>query len=52
MTDFIIIDDDKTLNSLPPFLKKNLLLTSPFIGLTEAHLKDIEVILQKEVQVA
>jgi hypothetical protein len=50
--DFIIIDDDKTLNSLPPFLKKNLLLTSPFIGLTEAHLKDIEVILQKEVQVA
>lgn len=36
--DFIIIDDDKSLNSLPDFLKDNLIATSPLIGLTSEHL--------------
>ena len=36
--DFIIIDDDKSLNELPDFLKKNVVQTSPYIGLTEEHL--------------
>lgn len=31
--DFIIIDDDKSLNDLPKNLKSNLILTSPMIGL-------------------
>jgi hypothetical protein len=39
--DFIIIDDDKSLNDLPPFLKERLVLTSPMIGLTEVHLEAI-----------
>jgi hypothetical protein len=36
---FLIIDDDKSLNSLPEFLKKNLILTSPMVGLTKEHLE-------------
>lgn len=32
---FVIIDDDKMLNALPPSLKGNLVLTSPSIGLTD-----------------
>jgi len=32
---FVIIDDDKSLNDLPLFLKKHLVLTQPLIGLTE-----------------
>lgn len=35
--DFVIIDDDKSLNGLPPFLKDNLILTSPMVGLTDNH---------------
>ncbi len=35
--DFVIIDDDNSLNELPDFLKENLVQTSPHIGLTEAH---------------
>jgi hypothetical protein len=34
---FVIIDDDKSLNALPPFLKENLILTSPMVGLTDIH---------------
>jgi HAD domain in Swiss Army Knife RNA repair proteins len=45
--DFIIIDDDKSLNALPPYLKKKLILTSAYIGLTEEHLLDIQAILKK-----
>lgn len=37
--DFIILDDDKSLNDLPGSLKKNLLQTSPDIGLTEQHVR-------------
>lgn len=32
--DFVIIDDDKSLNDLPFSLKERLILTSPMIGLT------------------
>lgn len=40
--DYIIIDDDTSLNSLPEHLKDHLLLTSPLIGLTDAHLATIK----------
>ena len=33
--DFVIIDDDKSLNELPNFLKDNLVQTSSYIDLTE-----------------
>ena len=42
---FVIIDDDKSLNELPTHLKGNLILISPYIGLTEEHLEDIKSIL-------
>jgi hypothetical protein len=32
---FIIIDDDKSLNDLPFDIKRKLILTSPLIGLNE-----------------
>jgi hypothetical protein len=32
---FVIIDDDKSLNDLPPQLKSTLVLTSPYVGLNE-----------------
>ncbi|RZJ49519.1 MAG: hypothetical protein EOO44_18115 [Flavobacterium sp.] len=32
---FVIIDDDKSLNGLPDFLKHRLVLTSPLVGLTD-----------------
>ena len=35
--DFIIIDDDKSLNGLPLEIKKRLILTSPMIGLSDEH---------------
>ena len=40
--EFIIIDDDKSLNALPTFLKDNLILTSASIGLTENQLDEIQ----------
>ncbi len=40
--DFIILDDDKSLNELPTFLKENLVQTSALIGLTEEHLEIAE----------
>jgi len=39
--DFIIIDDDRSLNELPSNLKDRLILTSSFIGLSEHHLNEI-----------
>ena len=42
---FIIIDDNKSLNSLPSFLKGNLLQTSPATGLTQEHLEIARLIL-------
>jgi hypothetical protein len=44
---FVIIDDDKSLNELPHFLKVNLVQTSPQIGLTEEHTKAIKSIFQR-----
>jgi hypothetical protein len=38
---FIIIDDDSSLNDLPLDLKKHLIQPSPYIGLSENHLKEI-----------
>jgi 3-deoxy-D-manno-octulosonate 8-phosphate phosphatase KdsC-like HAD superfamily phosphatase len=46
--DFVIIDDDKSLNDLPSFLKKNLILTSALIGLTDQHLEEFKFILDKK----
>jgi hypothetical protein len=39
--DFIIIDDDKSLNDLPPSIKVSLIQTSATIGLTEEHFEEI-----------
>ncbi|MGG9962416.1 HAD domain-containing protein [Ferruginibacter sp. SUN106] len=44
---FIIIDDDKSLNELPDFIKRNFIQTSSYIGLTEEHLETIKSIFQK-----
>ncbi|MEO7308777.1 MAG: HAD domain-containing protein [Chitinophagaceae bacterium] len=49
---FIIIDDDKSLNGLPKFLKEHLVQTSPYIGLIEAHLEIIKSILNEGMQPA
>lgn len=50
--DFVIIDDDKSLNELPNFLKDNLVQTSPYIGLTEEHLEAIKSISLKGLKPA
>ena len=46
--EFVIIDDDKMLNGLPPNLKDNLVLTSPSIGLTEDLANEAISILKKK----
>ncbi len=46
---FVIIDDDASLNELPIFLKENFIQTSPYIGLTEEHIESIQSILQKRL---
>jgi len=48
--DFVIIDDDKSLNELPAYLKERLVQTSPYIGLTEEHLEVIKSISNKVLQ--
>lgn len=48
--DFVIIDDDKSLNDLPDFLKEYLIQTSPYIGLTEEHGEIIKSISPKGLQ--
>jgi hypothetical protein len=50
--DFLIIDDDKSLNDLPRHLKENLILTSPMIGLTERDLDNVKFKPQKRLQIA
>jgi hypothetical protein len=47
--DFIIIDDDKSLNALPSFLKENLILTNSMVGLNDSHLAAIESVMEKQV---
>ena len=44
---FVIIDDDKSLNELPNYLKDNFILTSSYIGLTEEHVETIKSILNR-----
>ena len=41
----LIIDDDKSLNDLPEYLKKNLVQTSAQIGLNDSHNEIISAIL-------
>lgn len=48
--EFVIVDDDKSLNELPNFLKENLVQTSPYVGLTEEHLEAIQSVLHKQLQ--
>lgn len=45
---FVIIDDDKSLNGLPVFLKDKLVLTSPLVGLTDELASQAISILIKE----
>lgn len=45
--EFVIIDDDKMLNSLPENLRRNLVLTSPSIGLTDELADEAISILRK-----
>ncbi len=47
--DFIIIDDDKSLNDLPPDLKEKFVLTSPMIGLSERNLEEIITLQNQKV---
>ncbi len=48
--EFIIIDDDKSLNELPSFLKVNLVQTSSYIGLTEEHIQIINALLRRNLR--
>lgn len=48
--DFVIIDDDMSLNELPGLLKQNFIQVSPYIGLTEEHLKSIKSVLRRDLQ--
>lgn len=50
--DFIIIDDDKSLNDLPTFYKDRLILTSSLVGLNESHRADIQYILANSKNMA
>lgn len=50
--DFVIVDDDKSLNGLPSFLKDKLVLTKPMIGLTDSHLDEIKVALKRKLELA
>lgn len=45
--DFIIIDDDKSLNALPKFLKEKLIQTSATVGLTD-ELADLALTILKK----
>ena len=45
--DFVIIDDDQSLNDLPDFLKRNFVQTSPTIGLVQDHAETIKLIAKK-----
>jgi HAD domain in Swiss Army Knife RNA repair proteins len=49
---FVIVDDDKSLNELPNFLKENLIQTNSYIGLTEEHSEAIKSIFNKGLQPA
>jgi len=46
--DFVIIDDDESLNDLPGHLKRRLILTSSYVGLTENHLDEVRNIINNK----
>ena len=50
--DFIIIDDDKSLNDLPTFYKDRLILTSSLVGLNESHWADIQDIVSTQLNLS
>ncbi len=50
--DFIIIDDDKSLNELPKFFKDRLILTSSLVGLNESHWADIQDIFSAQLNLS
>lgn len=43
LQDFVIIDDDTSLNDLPLNLKNRLIQMKPFIGLTESQLETLDI---------
>ena len=45
--DFVIIDDDKSLNELPDFIKEYLVQIMPYLGLTEEHCEAIKSVSRK-----
>jgi len=47
---FVIIDDDKSLNTLPPDLKSRVVLTGSTVGLTEETGSEALALLQSKVQ--
>jgi len=47
-TDIIIIDDDKSLNDLPSYLKDRLVLTNPYTGLND--ISDLTSILKRRLK--
>jgi hypothetical protein len=48
-SEFIILDDDKSLNELPAYFKKRVILTHAAVGLTAEHLMEIKSKLQVPV---
>ena len=50
--DFIIIDDDKSLNDLPTFYKDRLISTSSLVGLNESHRADIQEIVSTQLNLS
>lgn len=50
--DFVILDDDSSLNDLEPFLKSQLVSTKPLIGLTMGHVEEALRILNTPLELA
>jgi hypothetical protein len=53
LPDFVIIDDDKSLNGLPKFVKNKLIQTNASIGLTIDLINEaLEIIIGKQLTIA
>ena len=48
LPDFLIIDDDKSLNGLPEFIKNKLIQTNASIGLTDKLINEAIEIIERE----
>ncbi len=48
--DFVIIDDDKSLNELPKLLKSRLVQTKPLVGLNSSHVRESLRILETPLE--